>query len=793
MIKKQLIKYIYIDIVGFTRPERSIEHQAIIFRELNEIIVQAIRQIPFSKRILLPTGDGVCLALMDWAGQPYDLDLKLAAEILRLLGEYNAKAEDPLARFHIRVGLNEDEDDIVVDINGHVNFAGRGINYARRIMDLADANQILVGANAYNRLRHNPEYRFKKYKCRIKHEEVLVVHQCIRMSRTDEGDWLNTGDIEFHKTIKRPSYEKEYKFLIPGGDNDAYLTFASIKEQIGALPLDFCLSEAGEESFTDTYFDDADLTLHRVGASFRIRENKGRMTAAIRRRLPRAGGHIQDRRYERIEEQAPLTPRQKEELKAGGPITVLPYRILPYVAPECGRLLPWLTVKSQIKPLNLSNEQNHVAELCLNAARYAIGEKQYGPFYEIELENRGAPEGAVDRLAETLEEHIGLIPSGQSRYERGISLIRTSETPNRRKKVIIDTDCGVDDALALILALSAPELAVLAITTVSGQVHVDKVTANVFKVLNALSPSDIPMVSRGAEAPLVKELRTAEYIHGEDGLGDVIPMPSHPSISSKSGWETICALARRYPQEITLITIGPMTNLALAIQNDPQGVHCLKEVVSMGGVFFEFGNVGPGTEYNVNADPEAVGEAVRFCRDSCLKIPVDGRGNPLSLPANPSRADYERIAGYKYPEPRDPRSVPLTFIGLDVAHKVLFRRSILERLSRTHPHNHVLSFIRRISAKYLDYCYLNEWLPGCYLYDPLAVGYVINPSFLTIEAHVVHVETRGKAAAGMLIPDDRPTRNPAWRDPAQEVIGIARHVEREAFEEFFINRILQAG
>lgn len=104
--------------------------------------------------------------------------------------------------------------------------------------------------------------------------------------------------------------------------------------------------------------------------------------------------------------------------------------------------------------------------------------------------------------------------------------------------------------------------------------------------------------------------------------------------------------------------------------------------------------------------------------------------------------------------------------------------------------NNLLKFVQDISKKHMDFYYENEWLPGCYLHDPLAVGYVINPSFLKVEQHIIHVETRGESTSGMIFPDDRPTRNPAWRNPAKEVIGIAKNVEREAFEEFFLIRLV---
>jgi purine nucleosidase len=117
---------------------------------------------------------------------------------------------------------------------------------------------------------------------------------------------------------------------------------------------------------------------------------------------------------------------------------------------------------------------------------------------------------------------------------------------------------------------------------------------------------------------------------------------------------------------------------------------------------------------------------------------------------------------------------------------------LLQRAINAHPENTLLKFIRDISEKYMNFYNANEGLPGCYLHDPLAVGYVINPSFLDIEQHIIHVETADSVTNGVIFPDDRPTRNPLWRNPADEVIGVARQVEAEAFEEFFLSRLIYA-
>ena len=132
-------------------------------------------------------------------------------------------------------------------------------------------------------------------------------------------------------------------------------------------------------------------------------------------------------------------------------------------------------------------------------------------------------------------------------------------------------------------------------------------------------------------------------------------------------------------------------------------------------------------------------------------------------------------------------------MGLDVTHKTVLRRAVLNRVVTGNPEKSLLTFVRDIAKKYMDFYYGNEGLPGCYLHDPLAVAYVINPAFLDIEKHIIRVETMGEFTNGVIFPDDRPTRNPAWRNPAEEVIGIARKVEREAFEEFFLRRLMEGA
>ncbi len=602
-----------------------------------------------------------------------------------------------------------------------------------------------------------------------------------------------TGVIQPEPASKPPTpYEIEYKFLVPGTPGDASAVFGSIQESTHIHGFNIKHRSPGKKQ-TDTYFDDEDFSLHAAGASFRVRHKNKTSWITLKKRLPTKRRYSELGLYQRIEEEAVITKEQENRLRSGEPVNVFPYRLLPYIAPHSKNLKPVVELSNNRKTLILVDRHSREAELCLDEMSYEINGKNYGPYYEIEIESKGARREEIKNLAYFLEESLGLIPSYQSKYERGISLLRTFRLPTeKKKKVIIDTDCGVDDALALILALKSPELEVVGITTVSGNVNVDKVNQNVFKVFGQLGLQNPPPVASGAEKPLKGESIEAESVHGRDGLGDAVGPPDDINLNDRPAWEVICDLARKYPNEITLITVGPMTNLALAIQFDADGVRHLREVVSMGGVFFDVGNVAPDAEFNVRADPEAARVVTAFCRDSCLRVPLDKNGHRVQLPRNPTEEDFRKVDRFVDRDPKkDLNMVPLTFVGLDVTHRVVFRRSTVERAVRAHPNNSLLKFVRDISKKYMEFYYNNEGLDGCYLHDPLAVAYVINPAFLEVEKHIVHVETTGSFTNGMIFPDDRPTTNWAWRNPAEEVIGIARKVEREAFEEFFFARLIE--
>jgi purine nucleosidase/pyrimidine-specific ribonucleoside hydrolase len=319
------------------------------------------------------------------------------------------------------------------------------------------------------------------------------------------------------------------------------------------------------------------------------------------------------------------------------------------------------------------------------------------------------------------------------------------------KRVVIDTDAGVDDALALILALRSPELKVEAITTVSGNVHVDLCTENVLRVLDVLDIPSPPPVSRGEAEPLVKPLVTAPEVHGYDGLGGLHTLMEETGILRYAKPKTkpikttavklLPDLAETFRKEITLITLGPLTNVARAIILEPNRMKGFKEIIVMGGAFRVYGNTTTVSEFNIYVDPHAA------------QVVVDS-------------------------------GIPITFVPLDVTERVcLEMKQIIKEI---HPLGTKLSrFITDLTRGYIEYHMRTEGFPGCYLHDPLAVGVAIDPSLVTTREGFVQIETVSPLTMGMTVCDLRSKPLTTERPNAR----IALDVDVGRFINLFLKRV----
>jgi class 3 adenylate cyclase len=178
----QFARYVFMDVVSFSH-ERSVEAQTDIVAALNETVstAMALFDLKPDGSLLLPTGDGLCIAILDPAA-PYDIHLSTALLILNMLAQRNADEADPMRRFQVRVGLSQNVDNAVTDINGRPNIAGSGINLAQRIMNLADGQQILVADAVHDTLRAREKYMraFRSYSTHVKHGQPITAHQYIQ-------------------------------------------------------------------------------------------------------------------------------------------------------------------------------------------------------------------------------------------------------------------------------------------------------------------------------------------------------------------------------------------------------------------------------------------------------------------------------------------------------------------------------------------------------------------------------------------------------------------------------------
>src|SRR5665647_3325223 len=173
------VRYVFLDTVEFTK--KSVEAQSDVVEMLNTTVISALEAVSVSldQTILIPTGDGIAIALTGDAD--INVNFRLALEILRLIAKHNATTDDSMRRFEVRIGINENHDNLVVDVNGKQNVAGLGISMAQRIMDKADGGQILVGHSVFEVLRGREKYlsSFRRYEATGKHGITFSVHQFV--------------------------------------------------------------------------------------------------------------------------------------------------------------------------------------------------------------------------------------------------------------------------------------------------------------------------------------------------------------------------------------------------------------------------------------------------------------------------------------------------------------------------------------------------------------------------------------------------------------------------------------
>jgi len=311
------------------------------------------------------------------------------------------------------------------------------------------------------------------------------------------------------------------------------------------------------------------------------------------------------------------------------------------------------------------------------------------------------------------------------------------------KKVIIDTDPGVDDAMAILFALACPEIEVVGLTSIFGNVTTKQATQNALRLVEFADRPDIP-VAHGANAPLAMDLDViAYYVHGDDGLGNTNQPPPIGSAVDVSAAQFIVDTVMANPGEITLLPIGPLTNIALALAMEPKIVEYVAEVIIMGGAATVNGNVNPAAEANIWHDPHA--------------------------------ADKVLTAG-----------LPLIMVGLDVTTQVLMDEDYFDRLHATG--SKTCAYIYGISRFYCAFYQSYTGINGCFTHDPSVVAYLLDPTLFRTIQGPVRVLTDGIAMGQTILdPSGNADFKTAWS--SKPSIHVCVGVDEQGVLDLYFQRM----
>lgn len=313
-----------------------------------------------------------------------------------------------------------------------------------------------------------------------------------------------------------------------------------------------------------------------------------------------------------------------------------------------------------------------------------------------------------------------------------------------RSPFILDVDTGIDDSLALLYAAASPEIELVAVTCLSGNVEARQVARNTLAVLELAGRGDVE-VALGRETPLHRPLEITPETHGPRGIGYAELPEARRPLSERHAVDLIVAEARRRPGEVTLVTLGPMTNLALALEAERDLPALLKGYVLMGGAFGAPGNTTPTTEWNIHCDPDAARDVFRHWSAALSADPTIARPLALGLDVT-ERArilpdDVVRLARRAGSTPDD--SIALAH-GED---PMLATRSVAS--------NPVVRFVADALRFYMEFHRRYDGFYGAFIHDPLAVAAAIDRSIVTAEPLFVDVETAGELTTGMTVADRR--------------------------------------
>jgi purine nucleosidase len=355
-----------------------------------------------------------------------------------------------------------------------------------------------------------------------------------------------------------------------------------------------------------------------------------------------------------------------------------------------------------------------------------------------------------------------------------------------RIPIIVDCDTGIDDSLALLYAVASPECELVAVTCTAGNVDARQVAENTRAILELAGRSDVE-VAIGRETPLARPLVTTPETHGPLGIGYAVLPPASMPLSTRLSPDLIVEEARRRPGELTLVTLAPLTNVALALLREPELPRMLRRLVIMGGSYRSAGNTAPTTEWNVNVDPESA--AIVFAAFG---------GEMVAQPDFAARPDLgaQFLAGGRPAATTAAPARPLA-LGLDVTERAKLMPEHIARLaaragcapdgSRSGPGdrapNPIVRYLADALRFYMEFHSRYDHFYGAFVHDPLALAAALDPSLVGTEAVTVEVELGGRLTTGETVTDWRRV----WGRPPN--VDVAVEADAARFFEMFIDRV----
>lgn len=342
-------------------------------------------------------------------------------------------------------------------------------------------------------------------------------------------------------------------------------------------------------------------------------------------------------------------------------------------------------------------------------------------------------------------------------------MLTMPDSPLSRVPIVLDVDTGIDDSLALLYACASPEVELVAVGCTAGNIDARQAAENTRAVLELAGRKDIE-VALGREVPLVRDLGVAPLTHGPRGIGYAVLPPARVPLSARHSADMIAEEAARRPREVSLVTLGPLTNAALAVLRHPDLPLHVRRLVIMGGSYRTAGNTAPTSEWNVAVDPEAAQVVFRAFGDPEVQAAREAAGLP-------------------------PRPLVL---GLDVTERAKFTPDHLARLAARAGADTLASppganpIVRYLGAAlkfYMEFHSRYDSLFGAFIHDPLALAAALDPSLVRTEALAVEVELGGTLTTGETVTDWRRT----WGRPPN--LDIAVEADIATFMDQFIDHV----